>query len=70
MNRQAQAANERANNYVGALVLFASSLFFAGIAIKLRAAARELPILGMGCADVRRHRDLAGDAAPGVAAEG
>ena len=46
---KAQAANERANNYVGALVLFASALFFAGIGTKVRSIGARTVIVGMGC---------------------
>jgi hypothetical protein len=47
---EAAVANERANDYVGAVVLFASALFFAGISTKLRSRGPQLAILGMGCA--------------------
>jgi hypothetical protein len=46
---KAQAANERANNYVGALVLFASALFFAGIGTKVRSIGARTVIVGLGC---------------------
>jgi hypothetical protein len=45
----AAVANERANDYVGAVVLFASALFFAGISTKLQSQGPRLSILGMGC---------------------
>ncbi len=45
----AAVANERANDYVGAVVLFASALFFAGISMKLQSQWARLSILGMGC---------------------
>jgi len=45
----AVVANQRANDYVGAVVLFASALFFAGISTKLRSPATRVAILGMGC---------------------
>ncbi len=35
-SEQARKANERADNYMLAVVLFASALFFAGISMKLR----------------------------------
>jgi hypothetical protein len=47
---RAVVANERANNYVGAVVLFASALFFAGISTKLTGLGARLTILGLGCA--------------------
>jgi hypothetical protein len=46
----AAVANARANDYVGAVVLFASSLFFAGISTKLHSRGPRLAILTMGCA--------------------
>jgi hypothetical protein len=46
---QAVVANGRANDYVGAVVLFASALFFAGISTKLRTFGTRVVILGMGC---------------------
>jgi hypothetical protein len=46
----AVVANERANDYVGAVVLFASALFFAGISTKLTGTGARLTILGLGCA--------------------
>ena len=45
----AAVANERANDYVGAVVLFASALFFAGISTKLQSQGARLSILGLGC---------------------
>jgi len=45
----AAVANQRANDYVGAVVLFASALFFAGISTKLQSRGPQLAILGMGC---------------------
>jgi hypothetical protein len=47
---RAVVANEHANDYVGAVVLFASALFFAGISTKLRSAGMRATILGLGCA--------------------
>jgi len=49
-SEHARAANERADNYMLAAVLFASSLFFAGISIKLRSLRARTVILGLGCA--------------------
>jgi hypothetical protein len=40
---------ERADRYVLAVVLFASSLFFAGISTRLRTQWGEAAILGLGC---------------------
>jgi hypothetical protein len=40
---------ERADRYVLAVVLFASSLFFAGISTRLRTRRAEALILGLGC---------------------
>ena len=40
---------ERADKYVLAVVLFASSLFFAGISTRLRTQWGEAAILGLGC---------------------
>jgi hypothetical protein len=40
---------ERADRYVLAVVLFASSLFFAGISTRLRTRWGEAAILGLGC---------------------
>jgi hypothetical protein len=40
---------DRADRYVLAVVLFASSLFFAGISTRLRTRWGEVAILGLGC---------------------
>jgi hypothetical protein len=45
---KAEVANRRANDYVGAVVLFASSLFFAGIGMKLRTTGARTAIILMG----------------------
>jgi hypothetical protein len=45
----AVVANARANDYVGAVVLLASALFFAGISTKLHSRGPQLVILGLGC---------------------
>ena len=45
----ARADIERADRYVLAVVLFASSLFFAGISTRLRTRWGEAAILGLGC---------------------
>lgn len=42
------AANDRANNYMLAVVLFASALFFAGISTKLATLRVRAAILGLG----------------------
>ena len=46
---RAAAANQRANNFTLALVLFASSLFFAGISTKLRSIGARTATLALGC---------------------
>jgi hypothetical protein len=45
---RAKDANERANNYMLAVVLFATSLFFAGISAKLGALRTRSVLLGLG----------------------
>jgi hypothetical protein len=45
---RAASANERANNYMLAVVLFASSLFFAGMSTKLRTRSARWALLGLG----------------------
>jgi hypothetical protein len=45
----AKDANQRADNYMLAVVLFASSLFFAGISIKLQTPRTRVAILTLGC---------------------
>jgi hypothetical protein len=44
----AGVANQRADNYMLAVVLFASSLFFAGISTKLRSGRQREAILAFG----------------------
>jgi hypothetical protein len=44
----AGVANQRSDNYVLAVVLFASSLFFAGISTKLRSLRQRTVLLGLG----------------------
>ncbi len=44
----ARTANQRSDNYVLAVVLFAVSLFFAGISTKLPGASQRLAVLGLG----------------------
>jgi hypothetical protein len=48
-SERAGIANQRANNYTLAVVLFASSLFFAGISTKLQTIRARTAILGLGC---------------------
>jgi len=45
---RAKDANERADNYMLAVVLFASSLFFAGLSTKLHTTTAKLVLLGLG----------------------
>ena len=47
-SERAKAANERANNYMLAVVLFASSVFFAGISMKLATRNARIALLGLG----------------------
>src|SRR4029079_9318088 len=42
-------ANERANDYMLATVLFACALFFAGISSKLQTEGARTWVLGLGC---------------------
>lgn len=44
----AKSADENANNYMLAVVLFASALFFAGISTKLEIAGMRLSLLAIG----------------------
>ena len=46
----AGTANQRADNYLLAVVLFAASLFFAGISPKLRSVGQRELLLGLGWA--------------------
>lgn len=45
---EARESNQRSDNYVLAVVLFASSLFFAGISTKLSTPGHRLALLGFG----------------------
>jgi hypothetical protein len=45
----AKTDNQRGDNYVLAVVLFATSLFFAGISTRLATRRSEAAILGLGC---------------------
>ena len=47
---EAKDANQRADNYTLAVVLFASSLFFAGISTKLETVTTRIALLGLGTA--------------------
>jgi hypothetical protein len=49
-SRRAGAFIQRADDYSLAVVLFASSLFFAGISTRLRSQTTRMVILGLGCA--------------------
>ncbi len=46
----ASRANERSDEYVLAVVLFASSLFFAGMSTKLRSIRQQEVLVGLGAA--------------------
>ena len=48
-SEQAKEANQRADNYMLAVVLFASSLFFAGLSTKLQTLRARSAIVGLGC---------------------
>jgi len=45
----AKAANQRADNYMLAVVLFASAIFFAGISIKVQTRNARIALLVLGC---------------------
>lgn len=45
----AALSNDRANNYMLAVVLFASSAFFAGVSTRLQARNARIAILVLGC---------------------
>ena len=47
-SKGAAEANQRADNYMLAVVLFASSLFFAGISTKLESVRTRAAVLGLG----------------------
>lgn len=47
---EAREANQRSDNYVLAVVLFAAALFFAGISTKLTMPRQQLAVLGLGYA--------------------
>lgn len=44
----AREANQRSDNYVLAVVLFAAALFFAGISTKLKASRQRMAVLSLG----------------------
>jgi hypothetical protein len=48
-SEHAKAANQNADNYMLAVVLFASALFFAGISTKLHTIKARAILLGLGC---------------------
>lgn len=48
MAAEARQANQRSDNYVLAVVLFAAALFFAGISTKLKLPRQRLLVLGLG----------------------
>ena len=48
-SEEARRDIQRTNNYVLAVVLFAASLFFAGISTKLRTERGQAVVLGLGC---------------------
>ena len=47
-SNQAKDANQRANNYMLAVVLLATALFFAGLSTKLESETAQRLILGLG----------------------
>lgn len=49
LSSQSSEANARANRYMLAVVLFASSLFCAGIATRLASTRARMAILALGC---------------------
>ena len=49
-SKRAGSFIQRADDYSLAVVLFASSLFFAGISTRLRSQTTRMVILGLGCA--------------------
>jgi hypothetical protein len=48
-SNKAKDANERANDYMLGVVLFASALFFAGISTKLESPGPRKAVLALGC---------------------
>jgi hypothetical protein len=49
-SQSAKDANEHADNYMLAVVLFATALFFGGISAKLETRGARIVTLGLGCA--------------------
>jgi hypothetical protein len=49
-SQRAKDANQRADDYMLAVVLFASALFFAGLSVKTHASTAGWALLGIGCA--------------------
>jgi hypothetical protein len=49
-SQQAKDSNEHADNYMLAVVLFGSALFFGGISMKLNSAAARIVLLALGWA--------------------
>ena len=47
--RQPAARPRNADDYLLAVVLFASALFFAGISTKVRSSRQREALLGLGC---------------------
>jgi hypothetical protein len=47
-SQHAKDANQRADDYTLAVVLFASALFFAGLSTKLRTSTARFALLGLG----------------------
>jgi hypothetical protein len=47
-SQHAKDANQRADDYMLAVVLFASALFFAGISAKLQGSTAKVALLGLG----------------------
>jgi hypothetical protein len=48
-SQRAKDANQHADDYMVAVVLFSSALFFAGISMKLQTSRARAATLGMGC---------------------
>jgi hypothetical protein len=48
-SNQAKDGNQRANNYMLAVVLFASVLFFAGISTKMKSEGSRTTLVALGC---------------------
>jgi hypothetical protein len=49
-SQSAKDGNEHADNYMLAVVLFATALFFGGISAKLQSRGARIVTLGLGCA--------------------